>query len=143
MLRITARQKGRKLATFDFLGFTHYCDKTRKGGFKLGRKTAKSKFRQKIKELNQWLKKIRNLVNMQEWWALLTMKLTGHYRYYGVSGNMPEIRAFYRQVVILAYKWANRRSEKKSYNWQQFNRYLQYNPLPQPRIYHLTYTLSS
>lgn len=142
-LWLKARQEGRKLVTFDFLGFTHYCDKTRKGGFKLGRKTAKSKFRQKIKELNQWLKKIRNLVNMQEWWALLRMKLTGHYRYYGVSGNMPEIRAFYRQVVILAYKWANRRSEKKSYNWQQFNRYLQYNPLPQPRIYHLTYTLSS
>lgn len=140
---LRARQEGRKLETFDFLGFTHYCDKTRKGGFKLGRKTAKSKFRQKIKEMNQWLKRIRNLVKMQEWWAMLRLKLRGHYHYYGISGNMPEMRVFYKRVVELAYKWANRRSEKKSYNWQQFNRYLKYNILPQPRIYHLTYTLSS
>jgi len=138
-----AQQEGRKLATFDFLGFTHYCDKTRNGGFKLGRKTSKAKFRQKIKEMNQWLKRVRNLVKMQEWWAVLGSKLIGHYHYYGISGNIPEMRAFYKRTVTLAHKWANRRSQKKSYSWQQFHRYLKYNPLPQPKIYHLTYTLSS
>ncbi|MEW6202626.1 MAG: hypothetical protein AB1546_11650, partial [bacterium] len=43
---------------FDFLGFTHFCDRTRKGKFKLGRKTARARFRQKIKEMNRWLKGI-------------------------------------------------------------------------------------
>lgn len=62
-----AKEEGRNLATFDFLGFTHYCDKTRKGKFKLGRKTAKSKFKQKAKEMNQWLKSVRNQVKMKEW----------------------------------------------------------------------------
>jgi len=140
---LKARREGRRLATFDFLGFTHYCGKTRKGKFKLGQKTSKAKFRQKIKEINQWLKKVRNLVEMKEWWVVLRMKLTGHYRYYGISGNMSEMQVFYERTLKFAYKWTNRRSERKSYNWQQFQRYLKYNPLPQPKIYHLTYTLSS
>ena len=46
-------------------------------------------------------------------------------------------------VLRLAHKWINRRSQKKSYNWQQFLKFVKYNPLPLPKIYHLTYTLSS
>ena len=138
-----AQRQGTKLKTFDFLGFTHYCTKTRKGKFKLGRKTAKSKFRQKAKELNQWLKKVRNLVKLKQWWKVLIVKLIGHYRYYGISGNCRELKKYYRLAIRLALKWINRRSQKKSYNWAQYSRYLKYNPLPKPKIYHLTYTLSS
>lgn len=140
---LRARREGRRLATFDFLGFTHYCGKTRKGKFKLGQKTSKARFRQKIKEINQWMKNVRNLVELEEWWIVLRKKLIGHYRYYGISGNMLEMWAFYEQIRKFAYKWTNRRSERNSYNWQQFHRYLEYNPLPKPKIYHLIYTLSS
>jgi len=138
-----AQQQGRRVATFDFLGFTHYCDKTRKGVFKLGRKTARKKFALKLKELNQWMKKVRNLIELKEWWQVLRLKLIGHYRYYGISGNMSSMRAYYAQALRLAHKWINRRSQKKSYNWQQFLKFVRYNPLPLPKIYHLTYTLSS
>jgi group II intron reverse transcriptase/maturase len=138
-----AQQEGKKVATFDFLGFTHYCDKTRKGKFKLGRKTARKKFIQKKKELNQWLRSVRNLVELKEWWQVLRVKLAGHYRYYGISGNMPSMRAYHTQALRLAHKWINKRSQKRSYNWQQFLRFVKYNPLPLPRIYHLAYTLSS
>ena len=138
-----AKKEEKKVATFDFLGFTHYCDKSRKGKFKLGRKTARKKFAQKTKELNQWLKKVRNLVELKEWWQVLRLKLLGHYRYYGISGNMPALRAYYTQTLRLAHKWINRRSQKKSYNWQQFLKFVKYNPLPLPKIYHSTYTLSS
>lgn len=138
----SAQEKGRKLATFDFLGFTHYCTKTRRGYFRLGRKTSKAKFRQRIKELNQWLKDVRNQVELKQWWGVLRLKLMGHFRYYGISGNMAELRAFYKRAVRLAFKWINRRSQKRSYNWAQFHRFLQFNPLPVPKIYHLTYTLS-
>jgi len=137
-----AQQEGRKPETFNFLGFTHYCDKTRKGKFKLGRKTASTKFRQKIKAMNEWLKKIRNLIELREWWKVLRIKLLGHYRYYGISGNMRELRKFYTQVSKLAYKWINRRSQKKSYNYKQYCSFKKYNPLPEPKIYHLTYALS-
>jgi RNA-directed DNA polymerase len=138
-----AQQQGKEVATFDFLGFTHYCDKTRKGGFKLGRKTARKKFVQKTKELNQWLKNVRNVVELKEWWKVLRLKLLGHYRYYGISGNMPSLKVYYMKTLRLAHKWINRRSQKKSYNWQQFLKFVKYNPLPLPKIYHLTYTLSS
>ena len=138
-----AQEEGRQVETFDFLGFTHYCDKTRRGKFKLGRKTARSRFRRKIKELNCWLKKIRNLVQLQEWWQVLKAKLIGHYRYYGISGNFREIRKFYIRASKLAYKWVNRRSQKKSYTYQQYCCLKKYNPLPKPKIYHQTYTLFS
>jgi hypothetical protein len=68
---------------------------------------------------------------------VLRLKLMGHFRYYGVSGNMPMMRAFYREAIKLAFKWINRRSQKRSYNWDQFRRYLRFNPLPSPKIYHV------
>jgi hypothetical protein len=138
-----AQTKAEEVSAFDFLGFTHYCDKTRTGAFKLGRKTARKKFILKAKELNLWMKKVRNLVELGEWWQVLRLKLVGHYRYYGVSGNTHAIRAFHTKALRLAHKWINRRSQKKSYNWKQFLNFVKYNPLPQPKIYHLTYTLSS
>ncbi|MEA1964900.1 MAG: reverse transcriptase domain-containing protein, partial [Candidatus Aerophobetes bacterium] len=138
-----AQKEAKELDTFDFLGFTHYCDKTRGGKFKLGRKTTSKKFRQKAKQMNQWLKSVRNQVKLRKWWKLLEIKLIGHYRYYGISGNMPAMRAFYTLTFRLAHKWINRRSQKRSYNWRQFQNFVKYNPLPLPKIYHLTYTLSS
>lgn len=138
-----AQARGKKVTSFDFLGFTHFCDRTRKGAFKLGRKTARKKYTYKMKEMNQWLRKVRNRVKLKQWWPVLESKLIGHYRYYGISGNMPAMRAFYSQSLRLAHKWINRRSQKKSYNWKQFLNFVKYNPLPLPKIYHLTYTLSS
>lgn len=61
-----ARKYGMKCETFDFLGFTHFCDKTRKGKFKLGRKTSRKKFTQKMTNMNIWLKSIRNLVELKK-----------------------------------------------------------------------------
>lgn len=129
-------RNGGKPETFDFLGFTFYCTRSRKGNFLLGRKTAKKKYRQKIKELKCWLKATRNLVKLEEWWKTLARKLEGHYRYYGISGNMREMQSYYRQAIGKTFKWVNRRSQRKSYTWRQFCRYLQYNPLPKPKIYH-------
>ena len=137
-----ARKQGKKCPTFDFLGFTHFCDKTRTGAFKVGRKTANKKYRQKLKDMNQWMKHIRNAVKLDVWWRLLKLKLIGHYRYYGMSGNYRCLKQFYHETERLAFKWIHRRSQKKSYNWTQFHRFLQFNPLPKPRIYHRTYTLS-
>ena len=65
-----AERKGCKPATFDFLGFTHICDKSRKGNFKVGRITRKKKYNAKLIEMNDWLKSIRNVVKIKEWWKL-------------------------------------------------------------------------
>jgi group II intron reverse transcriptase/maturase len=138
-----ARKYGFKCETFDFLGFTHFCDKTRRGKFKLGRKTSRKKFTQKMKDMNLWLKRIRNRVELKEWWKLLGIKLLGHYRYYGMSGNVRWLRNFYDHTVKLAFKWINSCSQKKSYNWEQFHDFIQFNPLPKPKIYHSLYNLNT
>ena len=138
---LRAKKNGRKCETFDFLGFTHFCDKTRRGKFKLGRKTSRKKFTQKMKDMNVWLKSIRNRVELNEWWKLLRPKLLGHYRYYGMSGNIRLLQNFYDHTVRLAFKWINRRSQKKSYRWDQFHHFIQLNPLPKPKIYTSLYNL--
>jgi len=138
-----AESEKKKVETFDFLGFTHYCERARSGKFKLGRKTASKRFGQKMKAMNMWLKDIRNMVVLQEWWKILKQKLIGHYNYYGISGNVKGIARFYWETKKLVFKWVNRRSQKRSYNWEQFEKYLHYNPLPKPKIYHSMYALSS
>ena len=135
----TAQKEERKANTFDFLGITHYCDKTRKGYFKVGRKTSAKKFRAKVKDLNLWLKAIRNQVLTQDWWKTLGLKLQGHYEYYGVSENFAYIQKFYTLAIRLAKKWMNRRSQKRSVNWEKMNYYLSLYPLPKPRIRHNFY----
>lgn len=138
-----AKAQGKKVETFDFLGFTHYCGKTRRGMFMVGRKTSAKKFSQKMKAINLWLKGIRNMVELKEWWRVLKQKLAGHYIYYGISGNMPCLKKYSYCCTRLAFKWINRRSQKKSYNFEQYIRFMEYNPLPKPKIYHQIYTLSS
>lgn len=66
--RENAKRQNRRANTFDFLGFTHYCDRSRKGNFKVGRKTSHKKYAAKCKEMNAWLKAIRNQVQTKEWW---------------------------------------------------------------------------
>jgi len=108
----------------------------------LGGRHHEKKFRQKMAEMNIWLKRIRNLVELKIWWKVLGMKLLGHFRYYGLSGNSRMLKNFYHQVVRLVFKWTNRRSQRKSYNWAQFLRFILFNPLPKPKIYHSLYNLN-
>lgn len=138
-----ARRESRAVETFDFLGFKHFCDRTKKGKFKLGRMTSPKKYNQKMIAINQWLKAIRNTVKLKEWWRIFRMKLVGHYRYYGISGNYQSMAKFFYQTRKVAFKWINRRSQKKSFTYDAYERFLEFNPLPEPKIYHSLYTLSA
>ena len=140
--RGNAKQQNRRTHTFDFLGFTHYCDTSRKGNFIVGRKTSRKKFRMKCKEMNDWLRRIRSYKKAKEWWPVLQAKLRGHYQYYGVSGNMKSVLRFYTLTVRMTLKWLNRRSQRKSFSWESFYKYLDHYPLPKPKIVHNLYTLS-
>lgn len=130
------QQVGKKVETFDFLGFTHYCAKSRKGYPIMMHKTSSKTMTRKLKENNQWLRKVRNVATLKELWPVIKSKIIGHYNYFGINGNIRSLRKYYRNVVKMIYKWINRRSQKKSMNWKQFTNYLQWNELPQPRIYH-------
>lgn len=127
--------------SFNFLGFTFYNAKTRKGYYKVGIKTDSKRMSKSLKELNLWLKGIRNLVKINVWWKILTAKLRGYFQYYGISGNMLWLKKYHSIVIRKVYKWINRRSQKKSFNWSQFSDYLKLYPLPKPKIYHNMYTM--
>ncbi len=137
--RENAKAQNRRVNTFDFLGFTHYCDKSRKGNFKVGRKTSRRKYAAKCKEMNAWLKAIRNQVKTKEWWKILTAKLRGHFQYYGVSENYEGIVRFYKYTIKMVRKWMNRRSQKRKMSWKRFTEYLEHYPLPKPKIAHSFY----
>ena len=128
------KRNDRKPQTFDFLGFTHYCSTTKDSRFRLGTKTSKKKMNKSLKANKQWLKSIRNQLKQKEIWQQLKAKLQGHYNYYGISGNFPSIKCFYDKTVHLTFKWLNRRSQKKSFNWSEFDKYLKCYPLPKPKL---------
>lgn len=136
------KRGGKKPETFNFLGFTHYCATSRRGYFMMGHKTSKGNLSRKLMEIKEWVKKVRNFLPLKSWWPMLRAKLTGHYSYFGISGNQRCLNQFYHQVRRLVFKWINRRSQRKSMTWEIFQQYLQWNPLPIPRIYHSLYTLS-
>jgi len=137
-----ANRKGHQSRTFDFLGFTHYWGKSRKGNPTLCRKTSAKKFRKACKEMSGWLRQIRHTAKPKDWWPTLQAKLRGHYQYYGISGNSRAIERYHYMTKRLVYKWLNRRSQKASFNWEGFAKYLKRYPLPEPRIVHHLYTLS-
>jgi group II intron reverse transcriptase/maturase len=136
--RQTALRQSRKAHTFEFLGLTHYCGLSRKGRFLLGRKTSGQRFARACRELKRWLKEVRFLP-MKVWWPTLAAKLRGHYAYYGVSGNSRMIGKFGYVTIRALQKWLNRRSQCKSFTWQQFSDYLAHYPLPRPCIVHRFY----
>jgi group II intron reverse transcriptase/maturase len=140
--RCRRNRKNRQSHTFDFLGFTHYWGKSRKGNPTLCRKTSAKKFRKACKEMNMWLRKVRCAAKLTYWWPTLQAKLRGHYQYYGISGNRRAIERFHYVTKRLVFKWINRRSKKASFNWEGFEEYLEHYPLPEPRIVHHLYTLS-
>jgi group II intron reverse transcriptase/maturase len=130
---------GSRTGTFNFLGFTHYCGYSRRGRFKVCRKTEKKRFCKGIKRVNNWMRSQRNRKQLKELWQMMCWVLNGHYRYYGVNDNYKMIYQFYFAVKRIMYKWINRRSQKKSLNWDNFQKYLDRFPLPRPKIYNNLY----
>jgi hypothetical protein len=64
----------------------------------------------------------------------LNRKLVGTYNYFGVSGNSKSVSSFYYRVRRLVFKWLNRRSQRKSFNWNKFQKFLNKFKLKRPRI---------
>ncbi len=122
--------------TFDFLGFTHYWGRTRKDYWVIKRRTARKRIRRTAQSLWQWCKRHRHLPMPQQH-ATLVQKLRGHFNYYGVRCNLPQMHVILEAAKRVWFYWLNRRRRYRDYDWEQFNRLLQ-GPfqLPNPRIIH-------
>ncbi|QOY38311.1 group II intron reverse transcriptase/maturase [Anaerobacillus isosaccharinicus] len=123
---------GTKPPTFDFLGFTHYCSKDQKGKFRVKLKSSSKKMRAKLKECKEWLKASRT-TNIHDVKSRLDRSLVGYYNYYCVTDNIKHVSNFKDKVRRLFFKWMNRRSQKKSFNWDKYVLFLKKFPFPVPR----------
>ena len=119
--------------TFTFLGFTHYCSTSRNGKFRVKRKTSQKKFRKKLKEIRQELKR------MYDWKPeaiidKLNRTLRGYDQYYSITDNIFSVGRFHNEVMKSLFWMLNRRSQRKSYTWDSFNELLKYHPLLPAKI---------
>jgi RNA-directed DNA polymerase len=124
-----------KPATFDFLGFTHVCTRSRQGRFTIHVRTIRKRLRRSVKAVAQWCRQHRH-DPVKDQAAALNAKLRGHYQYYGRPTNFRSLRQFYRVARRLWHKWLNRRTRGKSLPWRDFVSLLALHPLVPPRICH-------
>ncbi len=125
-----------KQGTFDYLGFTFYIRRTRKGSTHVAIKTARERFYSKLRKVKLWCKENRSKKKLLELWKIFCSKLRGHVQYYGVSLNMDGVQSFVEQATKIFFKWMNRRSQKKSFNWEQFSKFRESFPAPKAKICH-------
>ncbi len=125
-----------KPSTFDFLGFTHYMGKSRKGKTILKRKTSSKKFRAAVKRLDDWIRNNRhNKVGVLI--KQLNLKLRGHYGYYGITFNSRKVNDFYFLTRRRLQFWLNRRGGRRIWSWGRFALLTdEWYPLLKPKIYH-------
>ena len=125
-----------KPETFDFLGLTHFCDKTRKRGrFIVGRKTQAERMRAKLQEIKDELRR-RMHEPLPETGRWLRSVAQGYYNYHAVPRNFPAMKAFARTALRLWWKSLRRRSHKSDCAWDRFYHRVARRWMPAPRIMH-------
>lgn len=126
---------GKKPGTFDFLGFTHICRRSRKGKFTIHLRTVRKRLSRSLKRVAVWCRKHRH-DPVEEQHQALNAKLRGHDQYYGRPTNFPSLRAYHREVRKIWKKWLNRRTRGKTLTWKEYEELLSLHPLLRPRITH-------
>ncbi len=133
-------QSAQGTGTFDFLGFTHYWAKTRRGYWVIKRKTIRKRLRRFMKEIWIWCRENRH-TPLKEQYRTLCAKLRGYYQYYGIRGNFKMLEVVFEHTERAWQYWLSRRSHKGRINWQKFDETLRHKqPLPKPRIIHSIYS---
>ena len=118
---------------FEFLGFEFRRGCDRKGRDCIKRRTSRKKFRCSLENLTDWVRDNRS-IRLRWLFKKLNAKLRGYYGYYGVIGNYDSLAEFYYLATRILFKWLNRRSQKKSFNWKEFIVILAYFRIEKPRI---------
>jgi RNA-directed DNA polymerase len=118
---------------FDFLGFEFYWEADRKGLPRVKRRTATKKWRASVQRMKEWI--IEHRHQPLKWlMRILGAKLRGSWNYYGLVGNSLRMNQFYYVTRCTVFKWLNRRSQRRSLTWPEFNRVWERFQVPGPRI---------
>lgn len=129
--RLGIKQEG-----FDFLGFTFYLGKSLRGAVIPKVKTCGKRYRSKLNKVKDWVKQIRNQEPLGNIWKTFCSKIRGHVQYYGVSFNIKAVKKFLREAEKIMFKWLNRRSQRKSFEWDKFRKFQKEHPLPEAKVRH-------
>src|SRR5215470_9938891 len=127
------REEG-KPETFDFLGFTHICGKTRDGAFTVRRQTISKRMRAKLQEIKQQLqRRMHEPVPQTGKW--LQSVVQGYFNYHAVPGNLDRLGDFRARVTRFWRRTLRRRGQRRPINWARLHR-LAERWLPRPRVLH-------
>jgi len=132
--RDNARRRGQKPQEFTFLGFTHYCGKSRKGYFKVKRRTSRKKFGASLRAFSDWARKARHKLRKGEMLKRATARVKGHLNYYAITDNARACGAYVYRATRILHRWLNRKSQRKAYNWAELNQALNWVGWPRVRI---------
>jgi group II intron reverse transcriptase/maturase len=132
--RDNARKRGEKPDEFTFLGFTHYCGKTKQGHFKVKRRTSRKKMSQSLKEFASWARRARSVLRKGEMLRAAKLRVNGHLNYYAITDNSVQCSTYAYHARRLLFKWLNRKSQRRAYTWQQFTQALAWVGWPAPKV---------
>jgi RNA-directed DNA polymerase len=122
-----------KPETFDFLGFTHFWGRSRKGYWVVFQNTAGKRFARAVSRIDEWCRDKRH-TPVREQYKTLNAKLRGHYNYYGIRGNSRAISSFRNQAVLSWKRWLGRRAQHDGMSWKKFERIQKRYPLAPARL---------
>jgi len=120
-------------SSFEFLGFEFRWKKRYNGKPQVKRRTSPKRFSASVQKFQEWIKENRDK-KISELFKTLRLKYQGYWNYYGIHDNTRSNGSYYHHTVKLLYKWLNRRSQRKSYNWQGMRDLLNWFKIPKPRI---------
>jgi len=132
--RDNAYRRGEKPKEFTFLGFTHYCGKTKEGYFKVKRRTSRKRLGQSLGEFKDWVKRARLVLRKGEILRQARTRVLGHLSYYAITDNLERCLYYVRRATEILYKWLNRKSQRKAYTWANFKQALAWVEWPKPRV---------
>jgi RNA-directed DNA polymerase len=125
--------EGKGRGTFDFLGFTWYWRRTRRGRWTVACKTRSARLARAIRSAYDWCRShLHQPVKVQH--TALVRRIQGHFNYFGVSGNVRSLYTVVHHARRAWFKWLNRRSQRASLTWERFEDLLRDFPLPVPRV---------
>jgi len=132
--RENAYKRGEKPEEFTFLGFTHYCGKTRAGHFKVKRRTSRKKLGISLRNFTDWAKRARRVLRKGEMLRQARARVIGYLNYYAITDNAERCGYYVYRAKHILFKWLNRKSQRKAYTWQSFTQALIWVRWPEVRI---------
>ena len=118
---------------FTFLGFEFYRGRTRRGGIIAYARTSPKKLNVALGLFKDWLRENISL-GTAAIFEKVRLKLVGHCNYFGLAGNCEMLKRYFYYVKEILWKYLNRRSQRRSCNWEKFYRLLRIYGIPRPRI---------